>query len=287
MHVAESHVDIDGASLYCRDVGNGPAVVVIHGGPDFDHTYLLPDLDRLADGYRLIYYDQRGRGQSQGKLRLEHINIERYVEDLDRIRESFGLDRMTVLGHSWGGFVAMHYAMRHPERLAAMILLNTASATSDDIEAMGMERQRRWQPRRKEMDAISDSDAFAAGDPDAVESYYRLDFGTTIAAEFLPRLKLRWTRADILRGRAIEEKLAEGLYWKAGYSIIAELRDVDVPTLVIHGDDDYVQRDSSSHIADAIPGARLVNIPNSGHFSYVDAPRAVRRAIDEFAAVAG
>jgi len=60
-----------GTSLYARMIGSGPPVIVLHGGPDFDHGYLLPDLDRLADSFRLIYYDQRGRGRSAEGIRVE------------------------------------------------------------------------------------------------------------------------------------------------------------------------------------------------------------------------
>src|SRR5439155_10190260 len=62
----ESRIPVGNASLYAREIGRGQPIIVLHGGPDFDHRYLLPDLDRLADGFRLIYYDQRGRGEIGG-----------------------------------------------------------------------------------------------------------------------------------------------------------------------------------------------------------------------------
>ena len=113
---SESYVQVDDAELFCREIGEGRPIVVIHGGPDFDHTYLLPDMDRLADCCRLIYYDQRGRGNSRGHFKLDDISIERYVEDLDGLRKHLGLDRLAILGHSWGGHVAMQYALHRPER---------------------------------------------------------------------------------------------------------------------------------------------------------------------------
>ncbi len=58
----EGYIPAGNARLYYRDIGQGQPIIVLHGGPDFDHTYLLPDLDRLSDSFRLIYYDQRGRG---------------------------------------------------------------------------------------------------------------------------------------------------------------------------------------------------------------------------------
>ena len=279
-----SFVNAGTASLYCRDIGSGSPIIVVHGGPDFDHAYLLPDLDRLADAYRLIYYDQRGRGRSQGKLDLAAMAIEQCVSDLDHVRKACARGKATILGHSWGAFVALHYALHHPGEVSHLILLNPVSASNDDLQAMRRERQRRWEPRRKEMDALSSSAKFEAGDPETVAAYYRLDFGTALAPEHLPRLRLEWPREDILRGRGIEDRLAEGLYWQPGYSLLPELHAIRAPTLVIHGEDDFFPLESSAHIAEAIPGAKLEVIPGSGHFSYIDAPEAMRRAIDQFMA---
>ena len=279
----ESYVPVDGAELLCREVGEGRPVIVIHGGPDFDHTYLLPDMDRLADSYRLIYYDQRGRGRSRGEVLLEDIHIDRYVEDLDRLRSHLRLDTVAILGHSWGGFVTMHYALRHPERVSHMILLNTASASNEDVERMKEERGRMQAPHRERLDALESSAAFLDGDPGAVAEYYRIDFGTTFKRpEDAARLNLTWTREDILKGRAIEDRLAQGLYWVPGYTIIPALKNLRTPTLVIHGENDFFPVASSAHIAEAIPGARLVTLADSGHFSYIDAPQQVRLAIDAF-----
>ena len=62
--VREGYIPINKGEIYTREIGQGKPIIILHGGPDFDHTYLLPDMDRLSDTYRLIYYDQRGRGKS-------------------------------------------------------------------------------------------------------------------------------------------------------------------------------------------------------------------------------
>jgi proline iminopeptidase len=276
------YVAVEGAELFVRETGRGPPIIVVHGGPDFDHSYLLPDLDRLADSYRLIYYDQRCRGRSRGELRLDDIHMDRYVADLDAVREHIRLDQVAILGHSWGAFVALHYALRHSARVSNLVLLNPASACNADLEAMRVERHRRWEPRKAQMDALAQSAQMDAGDPATVAAYYALDFATTFKrAEDARRLKLDFAREDILRGRAIEDRLATGLYWVEGYTLLPQLAELRVPTLVIHGALDFFPVESSKHIADAIPGAQLVVIPDSGHFSYIDAPEKVRAALGE------
>src|SRR5262245_9745479 len=113
----EGYVPVQNAELYYREIGlstrqNSQPIIVLHGGPDFDHTYLLPDLDRLSDSYQLIYYDQRGRGKSAGNVHPEDVTIRSEIEDLDALRAYFQLDSVAVLGHSWGGLLAMEHATR-------------------------------------------------------------------------------------------------------------------------------------------------------------------------------
>jgi pimeloyl-ACP methyl ester carboxylesterase len=91
----QGFVAVDGAELYYRDVGQGQPIIILHGGPDFDHTYLLPDMDRLADGYRLIYYDQRGRGRSTGQP--ADVSLASELADLDTLRQHLGLERAVLL----------------------------------------------------------------------------------------------------------------------------------------------------------------------------------------------
>jgi pimeloyl-ACP methyl ester carboxylesterase len=102
----ESRIPVGKASLYSRDIGRGQPIIVLHGGPDFDHRYLLPDLDRLADGFRLIYYDQRGRGQSADHVQPDDVTLLSDVDDLDRVREHYRLESAALLGHSWGAVLA-------------------------------------------------------------------------------------------------------------------------------------------------------------------------------------
>src|SRR5512139_2088608 len=118
--------------LYAREVGEGRPLIVVHGGPDFDHHYLRPELDALADSVRLVYYDQRGRGRSAPFVRPADVGIDSEIEDLDQLRASLGLDSVALLGHSWGGLVAMEYAVRHPDRLSHLVLMDTAPACHAD-----------------------------------------------------------------------------------------------------------------------------------------------------------
>ncbi len=117
------------ARLYAREIGRGEPIVILHGGPDFDHEYLLPEMDRLADSFRLIYYDQRGRGRSFSGRPADEVDLAGELDDLDAIRASFGFEKIALLGHSWGSLLAMEYATRQPHRVSHLILMNTAPAS--------------------------------------------------------------------------------------------------------------------------------------------------------------
>jgi len=279
----EGIVPVKNARLKYPEIGQGRPIIVIHGGPDFDHTYLLPDMDRLSDAYRLIYYDQRGRGRSQGELRLEDISIEQTIEDLDGLRDYLKLEKVTVLGHSWGGHVAMQYAIRHPERVAHMVLMNTAPASYEDYLLLRQERHGRMAAHAEKLDELASSPEYFAGDPETVAQYYRIIFGTTIKQpEHLEQLNLNWEQEDILRGRAIEDRFVEGLYWSEGFTILPELKQLSSPTLVIHGDYDFIPVQCAARIAEAIPGACLAVLSDCGHFSYLESSEEVRKVMAEF-----
>ena len=272
---------VDGAELYYCSVGEGLPLIVIHGGPDFDHHYLRPDMDCLADRYRLIYYDQRGRGQSRGEVDLATLDIWTYVEDLDRLRKHLGLDRVAILGHSWGALVAMHYAIGHPAHLSHMVLLNPAPATHEDVVASREVRIKRREPYGKQIDALEAG--FERGDPEAVAAFYAIEFGTGFKRpEDARRLDFGGTREQTLSGRAIEDRLMEGLIWSPGFTLVPELAKVRTPTLVLHGDLDFFRVEGSERLARAIPDARLEVLKDSGHFSFIDAGEELRSALHPF-----
>ena len=95
-----------------RRIGGGPPVVVLHGGPGAHHDYLLPGFDALADGRELIYYDQRGGGRSPVPRDVP-VGWTEHVADLEALRAQWGLDRLTIVGYSWGGLLALLYALEH------------------------------------------------------------------------------------------------------------------------------------------------------------------------------
>lgn len=279
------HIAVNGADLFVREIGAGPPVVVLHGGPDFDHTYLRPELDALAGDCRLIYYDQRGRGRSAANVAPEQVSIDSDIADLDRLRRQLGLDSIAVLGHSWGGVLALEYATRHPDRITHLILMNTAPASG--IEYENLRRHLRAIRPAGDLEAmarIAASAEFRAGDPQAEVDYYRIHFRPTVhdtgqLERIVGRLRTHFTAAGVLTARAIEHRLYEQTWLRPGYDLVSGLADLRLPMLVLHGAHDLIPVDMAARIADAIPAARLTTLDGCGHFAYLERPDLVHQLV--------
>jgi proline iminopeptidase len=286
----ENRIPVGTTSLYCREIGHGQPVIVLHGGPDFDHGYLLPDLDRLAEAFRLIYYDQRGRGRSVEHVVAEEVTLTSDIDDLDAVRRHFQLESAVLLGHSWGAVLALEYALRHPTRVSHLILMNPAPASASDV---AMFRKTYAQKLGADMDRqreIMASTAYQEGDPEAVTARYRLHFKPALKRpEDFERLMAtmragfaRQGKEGILKARAIEDRLMQDTWQVQGYDLLPQLRNLRIPTLVICGDHDFFPSEIAGHIARAIPNARLVMLRDCGHFAYLECPGEVRNAFNDF-----
>jgi len=283
----ESRVSVGGAQLYAREVGKGAAIIVLHGGPDFDHSYLLPDLDRLSDSFRLIYYDQRGRGRSAEGVKPEDVTLASDLADLDKVRQYFRLDSVVLLGHSWGTVLALEYALRYPGHVSHLILMNPGPASADDYKQLRKEWLENRPDDMERRKAIATSAAYQEGDPAAVTAYYRIHFKPAFARpedyeKFMARLSASFTKEGVLKARAVEDRLMNDTWAAPDYNLLPKLKTLMIPALVISGNHEFIPVSTAEHIAQALPNARLVVLKDCGHFSYLESPVAVRKEIDAF-----
>jgi len=112
---------VDGDLFYER-LGEGPPIVMVAGGPGAARTSLRPDFDRLAASHTLVYFDNIGRGRSSALPAGRHHSPLRDAEDIERLRVGLGLERITLIGHSYGGYAALAYAGRYPQHLARLVI---------------------------------------------------------------------------------------------------------------------------------------------------------------------
>ena len=117
----------DGVALAYEVFGRGRPVLVCHGGPSTTHDYLVADLADLCDRAQLVFHDYRGSGQSASAATASYT-FERLADDVDELRAHLGFERVTLLAHSMGGFVALTYALRHPSNCRALVLMSCSPA---------------------------------------------------------------------------------------------------------------------------------------------------------------
>jgi len=119
------YIKVNGANLWVVTVGEGDPIILIPGGPGGTHRGLR-SFDPLADGHhQLIYFDAFGRGKSDTAKNVTEYTLERDIDDIEALRKALNLDRITVLGHSYGGVVAQGYAIKYPGHLSHLILADT------------------------------------------------------------------------------------------------------------------------------------------------------------------
>jgi proline iminopeptidase len=268
------------ATIYYEVTGTGtaPPRVVVNGGPGFDHTYLHLTTAWDAVGLRrpVIYYDQRGNGRSLGNHPKQAQNLKAEVDDLEALRVHLKLERMDLLGHSWGGYLVMAYAALHPDRIAHLVIMDSAAPRIkdtlfrfDDFYPDIVERQNAF----AFADEIGDPAATAAG----MHEYFGMLFYSTEK------------RDAFLAG------IAPGAYTKTvnaavsadleRYDLNPELPKFRFPTLVITGRFDInVAPAVAFRIHKAIPGSQLRVFERSGHMPFVEQPEEFVATLEQFLA---
>jgi len=274
----ETTVEVNGVRLYTRRVGDGPPVVVLHGGPGAHHDYLLPQYDRLARGRALYYYDQRGGGRSPVP-RGTPVGWREQVADLAALRAHWGIDHLTLLGYSWGGLLAVLYALEHAgaiERLALVAPAPLTAAGRDEFQRRFAARMAEpWIARARAELAAS---GLARTDP---ERYRRLAFALSVAGYFRdPR------RAAELTPFRVTARTQDAVWESLGaYDLRDRMRQTfpngTAPrSLLLHGIYDPMPLESARETA-ALLHTGVIELA-TGHAPHVEATEEFVRALDAF-----
>ncbi len=280
--VKEVFVSSGDAKLFCRVIGKGKPLIVIHGGPGLCQDYLEPGMYTLAENNLLIFYDQRGCGKSTGSINADSISMESFVNDIEAIRKTFNFDKISILGHSWGGFVAMHYAIADQSHIDKLILSNSAPSTSEGYALFGKEYMRRMTPFQNQIDKLSDSEGFREGNENIMEQFYRLIFRQyCYNPEKAELLNLRMASTATLDGRKVSGILRENVLDKP-FDLNKGLNTLKISTLIIHGDSDPIPLITVKEVHENISGSKLILMKDCGHFPYVEDPSTYFKHIDAF-----
>jgi proline iminopeptidase len=265
--------DVEGAKL----VPDGPAMrerptlVLLHGGPGFDHSSYKPAFSALADAAQIVYLDHRGNGRSD-RGPLEKWNLAQWGDDLRAFCDALGVEKPVVLGHSFGGMVAMSYAIRHPDHPGKLVLSSTTAKTRLDRVYAAFERlggpQVREAARRY----------WESPGPETVADYAKLCIPLYNRAPRDPHADARtlWSFEVMFAFCGGEDHR---------FDLRADLAKVRCPTLVLGGEDDPIcPIEDQADIAAALPPewVRFERFPGCRHGVFHDAPARAFALLREF-----
>jgi len=260
---------------------DAPKLLVLHCGPGAHHDYLLPQMLHLAERYDVIFYDQRGGGRSKSDDR-EPVTWRTNVDDLAAVAREFALDPLSIVGYSWGGLLAVLYALAaaddsslpSPSRL---VLIDPAPLSRKYREQFEAEFTRRQKgPAIQKMREELAQSGLRDSDPDA---WRKATFELSVAGYFAHPEKSKDLTPFRVMAR-IQQSVWESL---GDYDLVSQLGKITCPTLVVHGRDDPIPVESSIEGAEVMK-ARLVVLDDCGHVPYVEQPARLFAAVDAFLA---
>jgi proline iminopeptidase len=251
-----------------------PPALLMHGGPGLS-DYLEPLADELDGLFRIARYQQRGITPS---LTGGERDVARHVADAAAVLDALGWDRAMIIGHSWGGHLAMHFAVSKPERLASVVSIDPLCAVDDGglgafVKTLEGQVPAQRKERYKELEALeSQTDAEREESFRLVWPYY---FANPEQAAPFP--SFRYDGSSHLTWDSIKSHLDDR-------TLERELPSITAPFLLIHGEDSPLPISEAARTVALMPNARLIAVPNCGHWEWLEQPEFARRAISRFLA---
>lgn len=286
MRAVEGRIPFRGFETWYRDAGpeDSLPLVCLHGGPGSTHHYFQP-LERLAqEGRRLVVYDQLGCGSSDRPDDPELWTVGLFVDELRTLREALGLDRIHLLGTSWGSMLAIEYALTQPAGLVSLTLNSPPTSAATWMAEAAQLRDELPEHHRR---AIAEHEAAGTLDhPDylaAEEEFWRRHVCLLDPAPDFVR------RGRAEKGTPVYRVLWGASEWNADgllhdWDVRDRLGEIRVPTLVTSGRYDECSPALAEEARRGIPGAERVLFDESSHMAFAEEPERFRAVLTEFLA---
>lgn len=273
-----SKIQIRDVSLFVEVIGSGPPLLIMHGGPGVDHT-TMHSLRALADRFTLVFYDHRCNGRSEC-ADIASMTWENLTADADQLRQKLGFERWAVLGHSFGGMVALEYALRYPHSLSHLVLIDTCGdirwAKEHAPEALaqrGFDAQTVELARRFFGGEIEPGEMSRAMRKFGSAYYYKLNL-LTLAREVLAGFRMKSRPEALIFGFG---------QLLTGWAVMDQLGSITAPTLILAGKHDFqFPPEHQESLAAGIPNARLRIIEGAGHNLLSEKPKVVNQELSTF-----
>ncbi len=267
----EGYISVPGGRVWYRVLGLGGAVplLTLHGGPGFPHDYLEP-LERLSDERPVIFYDQLGCGRSDRPENPALWRAERFVEELRQVREALGLERVHILGQSWGSMLATDYALTRPTGLVSLVLASPPLSIPRWLKDLADYRSRlpgevQEVLDRNEAAGTTDSEEYEAATMEFYRRHLcRLDpwpdaMQRMMAGVGLPVYNAMWGPNEFfMTGNLLD------------YDRTGRLHEITVPTLFTCGRYDEATPDATAWYQSLLPGSEIAVFEQSAHVPHLE-----------------
>ena len=272
--------DINGTQLYIKTIGRGEPIIVVHGGPGLNHTYIDPHLNRLSKSFQVVFYDQRASGRSAIPS-SDSISLDMFARDIEGIRNYLNKDKIYILAHSWGIIPAVHYATQFPERVKGMIFCNAIPLNKQYAKEM-QEAQLAKSIGLDSTDRsiIMGSPNFRAGKSSAYRKLMLLSFRNSFHKDSnYEQLDLTLREDYKAASTALYTGLGKDL---AQYDYYEDLKQFSFPMLILHGHKDVIPMEADQRIVTNAPNATLVKFKKSGHFIFIEQNKKFSSVVRKF-----
>lgn len=287
-NLLKSRIDVGDCELYVEQEGKGIPIVLLHGGPGATHHYFHPFFSKAAKFARVIYYDQRGCGISDYKPGSGYT-VDQAVEDLETLKKALGFEKWVVLGHSYGGYLAQRYAMKHPESVMGLILLTAATGLVGKVEGTRQydyisdaERQRMRDIGRELNDLVKEKKI-------PPEKYLELlVYNRHINGDWKRQSYYRPSMDDLARMALYEWKQDSDFNSRmsqdmAQVNLEGAFAGCPIPTLIMESKWDLTWTpDKPEVLHQNHPGSQMIVFEKSGHSPFADEPDEFFPALSTF-----
>jgi proline iminopeptidase len=266
----------DGRRLWAVATGTGEPLLLCHGGPGL--WDMFGDAAAMLRGeLRLIRWDQRGCGRSE---RRGPYSMARAVADLDAVRAYFELEKVALLGHSWGAQLALRYALDHPERVGKLVYVSGTGLGFDWHAAYEKNLAARLGDDLPRVTELRDRARTVEEDRELAVLQWSADFADpTTAAGHAERMATPWLEVNY-ECNAVQNA-EDKRTWREP-ELIEECRTLPVPTLIIDGAQDSRPRTAVDSLEAALPTVTRVTLPDAGHLPWLEDPAGFRSALMSF-----
>jgi proline iminopeptidase len=267
----------DSVKIFYRILGEGKDTIVVFHGGGFGSSYLVPDLTPLAAHHALLFFDQPGTGFSTVVRDSARLNITRFVQDVEIVRNHFHIQKMKALAHSNGGLLFGCYATVHPDKIESIILINPTAASQ------------KWQSLNR-FDSISQLilkqnwKIYRSAPIDAIKACWDY-YAVWARGKFPTPLHVRRMWGDVCdcnQKNQLNPIRFYSLQSMGKWDITAQLSKVKARTLIVGGDKDETPVAAWEEWKMSLPNSQLLIINGAGHLPYVDNPSVFFVAAEQF-----